>query len=118
MLKPVTIVAIAVCLALLGCADQRYRYNVAHQSLSPKIKQLPQADRDEILRLVSEHCAVPIYCISWHSRDREVWVAAANSVSMDSSRNGLFELKKEDGHWWIVFGGLGLSTSLISCDDT
>ena len=116
-----SLASLSVLFAFTACAQQRYEWSLAHQFLSAKMQKMPASDIREITRLVSEHCALPIYCIHQTGRNKafpdEVWVVAANSVSMDSSRNGLYRLRKEGGSWHIIEGGLGLSTSLIICDD-
>ena len=121
MLKPLAILQLFTAIAVTGCVNQRYRWNLSHQHLSPKIQKMSEADIHAITRLVSEHCALPIYCMRYTGRREpfadEVWVVAANNVSMESSRNGLYRLKKEGGSWHIIEGGLGLSTSVIICDD-
>ena len=47
-------------LAQTGCATQRYDWNLAHQHLSPKMQEMPQADIREITRLVSERSSAPM----------------------------------------------------------
>jgi hypothetical protein len=83
---------------------------------------LPHTEIQEITHVISKHSPLPIYCIHHIGRLEpfvdEVWAVTANSVSMDDSRNGLYRLKKEAGHWHLIEGGLGLSTSLVMCDDT
>lgn len=73
------LVAVSV-LALIGCATQRYEWNLAHQHLSPKMQKMPQADIREITRLVSERSVAPIVCMSYTGAKSpypdEVWVVA------------------------------------------
>ena len=118
MLRALTVLPI---LALTACATQRYEWNLAHQRLSPKMQKMPQSDIHEITRLVSEHSPTPILCMHYTgSRGPyadEVWVVAADSYTMEESRNGLFRLQKQNGIWRILSGGFGLSTSVIICDD-
>ena len=108
-------------LALTACATDRYEWNLAHQQLSPKMQKMPESDIREITRLVSEHSPAPILCMHYTGSRApyadEVWVVAADSYTMEESRNGLFRLKKQNGTWRILSGGFGLSTSVIICDD-
>jgi len=108
-------------LALTACATQRYEWNLAHQQLSPKMQKMPRADVEAITRLVSEHSSAPILCMRYTGSKRpyadEVLVVAADSATMEESRNGLFRLQKQNGTWRILSGGFGLSTSLIICSD-
>jgi hypothetical protein len=108
-------------LALAACATDRYEWNLTDQQLSPKMQKMPQSDIREITRLVSERSPTPILCMHYTSSRGpyadEVWVVAADSYTMEESRNGLFCLKKQNGTWRIVSDGFGLSTSVIMCDD-
>jgi hypothetical protein len=108
-------------LALTACATDRYEWNLAHQELSPKIQKMPHSDIEAITRIVSERSPAPILCMHYTGSTPpyadEVWVVAADTTTMEGSRNGLFCLKKQNGTWHIVSGGFGLSTSLIICDD-
>jgi hypothetical protein len=120
MVKPLALTQVFALLALIGCATERYEWNLAHEHLSPKVLQMPQADVREITRLVSEHCGAPIICIRRSDSGPytgEVWVVAGNKTTMENSENALFRLNKQNGIWRIIEGGYGLSTSLIICSD-
>ncbi len=121
MLKPLAVSQVLAMLALTACATQRYEWNLAHQQLSPKLRKMPQADIREITRLISEHSPTPILCMHYTGSKApyadEVWVVAADSYTMEESRNGLFRLKKQNGTWRIIDGGFDLSTSVIICSD-
>ena len=118
MLRALTVLPIV---ALTACAAQQYEWNLAHQQLSPKMQKMPQADIQAITRLVSEHSPAPILCMHYTGAKPpyadEVWVVAADSTTMEDSRNGLFRLKKQNGAWRIIDSGFDLSTSLIICSD-
>jgi hypothetical protein len=122
MLKPLALTYLLAVVALTGCANQRYEWNLAHQHLSPKVQKMSLADVRSITRLVSEHCGAPIICIRYTGSTGplyadEIWVVAGNSTTMENSQNALFRLKKQSGAWRIIEGGYGLSTSLIICGD-
>jgi len=68
---------------------------------------MPESDVREITRLVSRQCSAPIICISRNDTGPyagEVWVTAGNQTSMESSDNGLFRLKKQNGVWRVIEG--------------
>jgi hypothetical protein len=85
------------------------------------MQKMPQPDIREITRLVSERSSAPILCMRYtgsnSSNPDEVWVVTANSTTMESSSNGLFRLRKQNGAWHIIDYGFDLSTSLIICSD-
>jgi hypothetical protein len=44
---------LSAILVLVGCATDRYRWTLAHAYMSPRARQLPRAELEEIVWLVS-----------------------------------------------------------------
>jgi hypothetical protein len=109
-------------LAASACASDRFEANLASEHLSPKVQKMSKADVRAITRLVTDRTwNIPIICIySVNTRDfkDEIWVIAASNATLNDSDNLMFRLKKENGKWRIIEGGFGLSTILISCEDS
>ena len=38
-------------LALAGCAQDRYQWNLSHAAFAPSARRLPESEREEIVRL-------------------------------------------------------------------
>ena len=121
MLKLPSLTKFVAIFALTGCASERFEWNLAHQQLSPEVRKMPVSDIREITRLVSERSGAPILCMHRTGKSGpyadQIWVVTGDSTTMENSDNGLFQLKKENGVWRVVYGGFGLSTSLIICSD-
>jgi len=101
MLRALVVLSV---LAQTGCATQRYDWNLAHQHLSPKMQEMPQADIREITRLVSERSSAPIVCMRYTgSKSRypnEVWVVAAGFH--DNGRQQQRTLSAEKAEWSLA----------------
>ena len=115
---------LSVVLAFPACAPLRYdwEWNLARQYVSPAVRKMPQADINEITRLVSERSPSPIHCMFYTGRKEpfsgEVCVITADPRTMALNENGLFRLKKEGGVWHIIDAGFTLSTMMIGCGDS
>jgi hypothetical protein len=99
------LLALAVLL-FSGCAADRYRWNLDHAYLSPRARQLPRADLEEIVHLVSyagpnviigigqsctEHTFDEMHVVAEYTEDRVM----------------VFDLKKSGGKWRIIDRGDG-----------
>src|SRR5262245_19575345 len=109
-----TVLMVAVLLA--ACAGNRYQWNLSHQHLMPNASKLPREDIEEITRLVSVKSGQPILAIARTRNGRrgdEVKVVTSYPSGETPDDNGFYELRKENGHWRIIWGGAGLSYSVI-----
>jgi hypothetical protein len=98
----------AAVLILAGCATDRYRWSLAHAYMSPRARQLPRPELEEIVWLVSH---------AWS--DTIIAVGASCSEGPDQMRAVakyteyevmVFDLKKISGHWRIIDSGEGTPT--------
>jgi len=110
-------VVAAALLALSGCAADRYHWNLTHAYVSPKARELPPADLEGIIRLVSYATPEPIIGIGQSCSERsldEIHVVTGYT----NDRVTVFDLKRSGGKWRIVDHGDGspsLSTVWYNC---
>jgi len=82
----------------------------------PNASKLPPGDIDEITRLVSERSGQPTLGIAYQCAGRrrgEVTVVTSYLSGETPDDNGSYYLRKDRGHWHIIWGGAGLSYSVI-----
>jgi hypothetical protein len=113
------VTSLAVTFAFLlaaSCATDRARWSLAHAYISPRARELPRAELEEIISLVSQSWSETIVGVGQacgDSRDTMHVVA-----SYGEYRTMVFDLKKVSGHWRIVDRGDGtptLSTTWYGC---
>jgi hypothetical protein len=102
----VLVIFAGVC--LVSCAEDRYRWNLAHAYVTPWT-HLSQDDYDAIVRIMSHRDQLPIIGISAHRPDKKrgstISVYTGNVNQIDYSFWHGYDLKKENGQWRIVFDG-------------
>lgn len=112
---PGVLVAAAV-LCLAGCATDRYHWSLAHAYMSPRARQLPRAELEEIVWLVSHAWSDTIIAVGAScSEGPDQMHAVARYTDYDVM---VFDLKKISGHWRIVDSGEGtptISTAWYGC---
>jgi hypothetical protein len=118
MLSRFHFIGVAILLlALCGCAEDRYRWSLSHARISPKARQLPQSDLEEIIRIITAASSNVIIGVGQSCTERtldEMHVVTEYS----EDRVMVYDLKKTDGRWKITDHGDGdplLSTVWISC---
>jgi hypothetical protein len=112
-------VPIAFVMALFlftGCATDRYRWSLTHAYMSPRARQLPRAELEEIVWLVSHAWSDTIIAVGGScSEGRDQMHAVARYTDYEVM---VFDLKKVSGHWRIVDHGEGtptISTAWYGC---
>src|SRR6266478_5395693 len=53
MRRAASVLLLSAVVLVVGCATDRYRWNLAHAYMSPRARQLPRAELEEIVWLVS-----------------------------------------------------------------
>jgi len=98
----------AAVLILTACATGRYDWSLAHAYMSPRARQLPRAELEEIVWLVSHAWGDAIIAVGGacnEGRDQMHVVAKYTDYEVM-----IFDLKKTSGHWHIVDHGEGTPT--------
>src|SRR6476660_10252413 len=104
----VGVLAAAAVLCLPGCATDRYRRSMAHAYISPRARQIPRAELEEIVWLVSHAWSDTIIAVgSSCSEGSDQIHAVARYTDYEVM---VFDLKKVSGHWRIVDSGEGTPT--------
>jgi hypothetical protein len=101
-----TVAVFGLCLAVSGCAEDRYAYNMRRASVTPWT-QLSPADRSEIVRLVSaatEQGTQGITKSPSNSKQISVFTgfSEAGAGVGDRFRWHEFVLEKDSNRWQIV----------------
>jgi hypothetical protein len=116
-LKNCSLLVVVALLVLSGCPADRFRWNFAHAYLSPRARQLPRAELEEIIRLVSY--ATPEIIIGVGQSCTERGLDEMHVVTgYTNDRVTVFDLKKSGGKWRIVDRGdasPSLSTVEYNC---
>ena len=106
----------AALILLTGCATDRYRWGLAHAYMSPRARQLPHAELEEIVSLVSHAWSDTIIAVGGScSEGPNQMHAVARYTDYEVM---VFDLKKVSGHWRIVDHGEGtptISTAWYGC---
>jgi hypothetical protein len=93
--------AIAGLLLLAGCAEDRYKWNLSHATVTAH-PPLPRSDVEAIVRVVTRATVNPIFSIvrvaPKNGREQVSVAAAAPSGPVDS-----FMLEKVGPEWHIAF---------------
>ena len=112
LVRPMRVVCIfafaAAVLILTACATGRYDWSLAHAYMSPRARQLPRAELEEIVWLVSHawgDASIAVGGASNEGRDQMHVVAKYTDYEVM-----IFDLKKTSGHWHIVDHGEGTPT--------
>ena len=103
-------------LLLSGCATDRAHWSLAHAYMSPRARQLPRAELEEIVSLVSNAWSDTIVGVGQACGDPPDTMHVV--ASYGEYRTMVFDLKKVSGHWRIVDRGDGtptLSTTWYGC---
>jgi hypothetical protein len=102
---------------VVGCAADRYQWNLTHAYLSPRAKQLPPADLKEIIHLISS--ATPEIIVGIGQSCDERGLDSIHVVTgYTNERVTVFDLKKLNGKWRIIDhddGSPFLSTIWYGC---
>ena len=95
-------------LLVSGCAANRYQWALEHAYMSPRARQLPRAELEEIVWRVSHAWDEPIVGVGQacgESPDTMHVVARYGDY-----RTMVFDFKRVSGHWQIVDHGDGTPT--------
>jgi hypothetical protein len=92
-----------VVLALAGCAQDRYHWNLSHAAFAPSARRLPETERQEIVRLVSDATTEPLLRVgqSYYQYERRDNIMQAVAGYHDH-RATMFSFTKPDRHWVIL----------------
>lgn len=90
-----------VLLALAGCAQDRYHWNLSHAAFAPSARGLPAAERQEIVRLVSQATTETLLRVgrSYYERGSNIMNAVTGYHDHRVTR---FSLTKTGGRWVII----------------
>jgi hypothetical protein len=116
MPRAIVIASALVLVVLAGCATDRARYSLAHAYLSPRARQLPRAELEEIISLVSAAWTETIVGVGQACGDPADTMHVV--ATYGDYRTMVFDFKKISGHWSIVDRGDGtplLSKTWYSC---
>jgi hypothetical protein len=99
-LKPFFALALLV---LAGCAQDRYHWNLSHASFAPSARRLPEGERQEIVRLVSQATTETLLRVgqSYYQYEHGDNIMQAVTGYHDH-RLTMFSLTKTGGHWVII----------------
>jgi len=103
-----TLVAVVVA----GCAEDRYRWNLAHAYVTPWT-HLSQSDLEQIVRLVSHATPQPIRGITTYRKrgdQNKIHVITAYADNSIADHCTGFEVEKIGGKWRITFQGSSSDT--------
>jgi hypothetical protein len=106
----------AVVLMLAGCATDRYRWSLAHAYISPRGRQLPRTELEEIVWLVSHAWDESIVGVGQSCGEPPDTMHVV--AKYGDYRTMVFDLKRVSGHWRIVDHGDGtpfISTAWYGC---
>src|SRR5205807_4342486 len=92
--------ALVALVVLTSCAADRYHWSIAHMSLSPRAKKLPQGDVEEIVKLVVEASSSTVLSVGAPCRGASDVINIVVDYMPD--RFMLYHVKKIGGHWKIV----------------
>jgi len=112
-----TAVLLIALFVLNGCVAERYRWSLTHAYISPRARQLPRKDLEEIMRIVSYATTESIIGVGQSCTERsldEMHVVTGYT----NDRVTVFDLKKSGGKWRIIDQGDGspsLSTVWYAC---
>lgn len=88
---------------LAGCAQDRYHWNLSHAAFAPSARRLPEIERQEIVRLVSEATTEPLLRVGQSYYERKHGDNIMNAVTgYHDHRVTQFSLTKPDKHWVIL----------------
>ena len=93
-----TVSGVIALLILSACAEDRYRWNVAHAWLNPRTP-LPRKDFEEIVRLVSYATNEPIGAINVSRQPGRLQADVRTSTTVSTHT---FVVEKRDSAWYIV----------------
>ena len=93
-----SLTAVAALLLLAACAEDRYRWNLAHAWLNPRTP-LPRKDFEEVVRLVSYATNEPIGAINV---SRESGHLQADVITSTTVSTHTFVVEKRGSAWYIV----------------
>jgi len=90
-----------VLLVLASCAPDRYHWNLSHAVFAPSARRLPETERQEIVRLVSQATTEPLLRVgrSYYERGSNIMNAVTGYHDHHVTR---FSLTKTSGHWVII----------------
>jgi|ERR1700694_3505247 len=84
--------------------------------VSAYVRNLPQAEREQIARLMAHRTSQPIVCICEAKKPEyrgELYVYTAYHGAHDRGDFGSFTLKKKDSAWQIIDGGTDLDPLFV-----
>jgi hypothetical protein len=112
-------------LAVSACVSQSdvYQRNLAPPRISAYVRALPQADREQIARVMARRTSQSIVCICEAKRPEhsgELYVYTAYPDAHERGGFGSFTLKKIAGSWQITQGGTDLDPIMVcmSCSNS
>jgi hypothetical protein len=91
-----------VLLALAGCAQDRYHWNLSHAAFAPSARRLPESERQEIVRLVSDATTETLLRVGRSHYQRESDLIMQAVTGYRDHRVTKFTLTKDAGHWVII----------------
>jgi hypothetical protein len=93
-----SLTAVVALLVLATCAEDRYRWNLAHAWLNPRTP-LPRKDFEEIVRLVSYATDEPIGAINVSRKSGSLQADVLTSTTVSTHT---FVVEKRGAAWFIV----------------
>jgi hypothetical protein len=99
-LKPLVALALLV---LAGCAQDRYHWNLSHAAFAPSARRLPDSERQEIVRLVSQATTETLLRVGQSYYEYKRGDNIMNAVTgYHDHRLTMFSLTKTGGHWVLL----------------
>ena len=93
-----SVAAVIALLILAACAEDRYRWNLAHAWLNPRTP-LPRKDFEEVVRLVSYATKEPIGAINVSRESGRLQADVSTSTTVSTHT---FAVEKRDSASYIV----------------
>jgi hypothetical protein len=104
-------------LALADCAQDRYQWNLAHAGFASSARRLPETERQEIVRLVTQATTETLLRVGQSYGERGSNVMHAITGYRDD-RVTVFDLKRVAGHWVIYdHGDASMTLSTVFTTD-
>jgi hypothetical protein len=92
--------ALLATLLLASCATGRYQWSIAHLSVSPRAKKLPQSELEEIVKLVVNASSSTVIAVGLPCDGTPGVIHVVVDYTPD--RFMVYDVKKIGGHWKIA----------------
>jgi hypothetical protein len=118
-----SIIIFVLSLAFSACVSESdlYQRNLTPPRMSAYVRALPQADREQIARVMARRTSQSIVCICEAKRPEHAWEIYAYTAYPGAHERGgfgSFTLKKIDSTWQVIEGGTDLDPIMVcmSCN--